>query len=256
MSVFLLRGMSFWPLVKRVVKDSDVILLILDARMPETSRNKKIERMARMHGKELFYVFNKIDLVPQKYLNELRERYRGAFFFSGVKNIGISKLKSGVMISAKRRGIGEPLVGIVGYPNVGKSAVINALCKRAKTKVSRVAGTTRGIQWVNSGSLRILDSPGVVPIDDKETKLGVMGAKNPERLKNIERIAMKIISGLLGRGKDALERHYKIKADGDEYEVLLLIGRKRGFLRKGGEVDERRTALTIIRDWQSGKLGV
>lgn len=248
--------MGFWPVVKRVVKDSDIILEILDARMPEMSRNNALESMVKRHKKHLIMVFTKKDLVSQSYIMGLRKDYPDAYFVSGSKNIGISKLKRGILILAKRLKVPKPKIGVVGYPNMGKSAVINALAKRTRAKVSRVAGTTRGIQWIKAGSLLILDSPGVVPFEISELKLGVLGAKNPEKLKKSEHVAFAIIKNFVDRNKKALEDFYKIKAEGDEDDILLAIGRKRGFLAKGGEVDENRTILQIIRDWQKGKLRI
>src|SRR3989344_476805 len=152
--------MGFWPVVKKVIKESDIILVILDARMPELFRNKELERICRYFKKKYFYVFNKIDLVSNENLSSLRKFYKDYFFVSGVNNVGMKKLKESILIYSKR----------------------------AKARVSRIAGTTKGIQWINAGSLRILDSPGVVYHKDTETKIGIMGAKNPEKLKEPERV--------------------------------------------------------------------
>ncbi len=248
--------MGFWPIVRKVVNESDVVLEIMDARMPKISRNDEVENLVKFHKKVLIKVYTKIDLISKDYLDFLRGKERDSIFVSGAKNIGMKKLKEKILISSKRLGISEPIVGIVGYPNVGKSAIINALAKRARAKVSNKAGTTRGIQWVNAGSLRILDSPGVVPWSDDEVILGIMGAKNPERLRDPEKVSFKIIKFFLDYGKKNLEEFYKVKLDGkiDEYEVLLEIGRARGFLLKGNRVDENRTIYQIIRDWRDGKL--
>ena len=247
--------MGFWPVTKRVIKDSDIILLILDARMPEFSKNKELERMIDFHDKTVIYVFNKIDIVSQRYLESVRKMYPEAFFVSGVKNIGISNLKKNLLIRAKKMKIKDPKIGVVGYPNVGKSAIINALAKRARAKVSKKAGTTKGIQWIKAGGLMVLDSPGVVPYEDNESMLGVMGAKNIEKIVNVEKIAYKIIRMILNHDKKILERYYEIKITDDNFDSIFhQIAIKRGFLLKKGVVDERRAALTIIRDWHAGKF--
>jgi len=249
--------MGYWPIVKRVLKDSNVVLEIADARMPEISQNKELEYKAELYGKELILVFTKIDLVSVMALNTLRGQYPDAFFVSGVKNIGLKRLKIHLLIMAKRKGVESLRVGIVGYPNVGKSAVINALVHRARTKVSRMAGTTKGIQWIKAGGLSILDSPGVVPFEDDEVTLGIMGAKNPEKIKNVFKVAFALIKNFSDRNLEALEKFYGAELkDKDEYEILLEIGKKRGFLLKGGIVDEKRAAMQLLRDWQSGKLGI
>lgn len=246
--------MGFWPVVKKVVYESDIILLILDARMPELSRNKALERILEINNKEFIVVFNKIDLVSEEYLNKVRDENKQAFFVSGTNNIGISRLKTAIMILAKRKGIEYPRIGVVGYPNVGKSAIINAIAKRARTKISKHAGTTKGIQWVKAGSLYILDSPGVIPFEDRETLLGVIGAKDPEKIKNVYKVAVEIVRMLFNYNRKILEDEYKIEIGEDYWDVFEQIGKKRGFLLKGGVIDENRTSMQIVRDWQRGKL--
>lgn len=249
--------MSFWPVTKRVVKDADIIVLVVDVRMPELSRNKELERIIDHYGKHLVYAFNKIDIVSEDYLKENKEKYKNAFFVSGTKNIGISKLKRGLLIIAQRMRIKEPKIGVVGYPNVGKSAIINALAKRAKAKVSAVPGTTRGIQFIKAGSLLVLDSPGVIPMKDSPLMLAVMGAKNIEKIRDADRVAYKIIEMFVEHDKNVLESVYGIEIEGKDYDLILEnIGRKKGFLLKGGVVDIRRVALLVVKDWQSGKLTI
>lgn len=249
--------MGFWPLVKGVLKSSDIVLVIADARMPDISINSELERLINMYRKEAFLVFTKCDLVNMAAQKQILENYPGAFLVSGVKNKGVSALKREVLILAKRMRIEKPRVGFVGYPNVGKSALINAMAKREKAPVSSTAGTTRGIHWITAGSLRILDTPGVIPYDDKNVKLGILGAKNIEKIKAPDRVAGQIISIFLAENPKALEEHYKITIpeSKDVYDTFLAIGKRRGFLKKGGEIDEMRTAVTIVLEWQRGKLG-
>lgn len=251
--------MTYWEVVKNIVRKADVIVMVLDARMPELSRNSELENMVAKMNKKLFLAFNKIDLVSKEHFAFLKKRYQKAFFVSGPKNIGISRLRTAILIAAKREGIENPKVGVVGYPNVGKSAIINALAHRAKAKMSSVAGTTRGVQIVKAGNLHILDSPGVFPYGDDEIKLGILAAKNPEQVKNPELLACEIIKMFLESNMRALEDFYGIKLSEeswDAYEIMLQIGQERKFLMKGGITDERRTALQIIRDWQNGKLRI
>ncbi|PXY71236.1 hypothetical protein CXX78_00415 [Candidatus Parvarchaeota archaeon] len=249
--------MGYWPIVEKVIAESDFVLVVLDARMPEISENKGVFKMLKKHRKESFRIFTKIDLASEEVINKLRKEHPKAFFVSGIKNLGISNLKRSLLIEAKRKKISYPLIGIVGYPNVGKSAIINALSKRQKAKISRVAGTTKGIQWIKAGSLKIMDSPGIVPIEDNELKLGILGAKNPEKLKNLEKVSIGIIKIFIKNNSEKLENFYGVKINGkDAYEIFQEIGKSRKFLIKGGEIDENRTSLQIIRDWQSGKLGL
>lgn len=249
--------MGHWPQAMRAIKDADVILLILDARSPELSRNKDLERKLKETGKEFWIVFNKTDLISPERLKELKARNRDAFFVSAVSREGIGKLRESLVEIAKREEV-KLEVGIVGYPNVGKSMITNSLAKAHKATVSSKAGTTVGVQWVSSEYFKIIDSPGVIPFEDDEVKLGILGAKNPEKLVNSEAVALEIIAIFLDDEPKKLEKAYGIvieKSD-EEYEIMLKIGMAKKLLKKGGVVDEGRTALMIIREWQLGKLRV
>ncbi|MDP1729552.1 MAG: GTPase [archaeon] len=248
--------MGFWVIVDNVISKVDIVLLIVDARMPELSKNSKLKYLIDKSKRRLVIVFTKSDLVSRVDIGELKRKYPYAFLVSGVKNIGVNRLKRSLLIMGKRMGLKNPRIGVVGYPNVGKSALINAMAKRARAKVSPRAGTTRGVQWVNAGSLVILDSPGVVPYEDSEFKLGFIGSKDPEKIENKEKVACGIIDFILQKNKKILEDYYGASFDGDSYDILLAIGKRRGFLMKGGKVDEVRTAIQIIRDWQQGRLRV
>lgn len=263
--------MGYWPIVWRVVSDSDIILLILDVRMPELSRNKELERIISLKQKKVIYVFNKIDIVSQEYLENIKSKYEG-FFVSATKNMGVAELRRDLWIAISKMKIKEPRIGVVGYPNVGKSAVINVIVRRAKAKVAKHAGTTKGVQWVKAGGMFILDSPGVIPFEDNEVMLGVLGAKDPEKLRDAVKSAYEVIKIILNYDKNILERQYGISVSdlnhyekfenssmetnysNLSYEILGQIAVKKGLLLKGGIIDENRAAFLVIRDWQNGKL--
>ena len=240
--------------MRRVLKESDVILLVLDARMPVLSMNREIKEKVEQSRKELFLLFNKIDLIPISALQKLKAEHADAFFVSAAKRKGINDIMRELTIVAERNNIGMLHVGMVGYPNVGKSSIINALTKRSAARVSNLAGTTKGIQWITVGKLKFLDSPGVIPYEDNAAKLGILGAKNPEKLDNPVIVAHEIIKNFLENDKETLEKHYKIKFSDDVEEIFEAIGNRRGYLSKGGIVDEKKTAIHIIREWQRGKL--
>lgn len=250
--------MSFWALVDKVIESADVVLFVVDARMPEMSQNKNLTKAIVRHRKNIFLVFNKIDLLNPKDLEALQNKYFSAYFVAGSKNLGINKLRTGLKILQKRTGQETIRVGVVGYPNVGKSSIINALTRRKHAPVSAKAGTTRGIQWIDaSGGIRILDSPGVVPLYDSETKLGLMAAKNAEKLHNPEKVAFEVIQMFIDEKSQGLEEYYGIKIGDEDVDIVLEnIGRKRNFLKKGGVVDIKRTAIQVIQDWQRGKIKI
>lgn len=241
----------------KAIKDADVVLFVLDARMPELSRNRDLEGKIKESGKEVILVFNKIDIISREALTKLKKENPSAFFVSGGKNLEMSRLRRKLQIMAKKLPYEKLEIGVVGYPNVGKSSLTNALSRSAKTEVSSKAGTTKGNQWAVSNQFKIIDSPGVIPIEDDEVKLGILGAKNPEKLKNPELVATEIIKIFVNSGLSKLEKFYEFQAEGaDEYEIMLQIGRAKKLLKKGNEVEENRTAMMIIRDWQSGRLGL
>ena len=246
--------MGFWPIVLNVLRNSDVVLLLVDARMPEITRNSEIiEKVEGMKGKRLVIIFNKSDLIGRKEIEKLKKEYPNAFFVSATKKIGAGKLKSTLDNMADNWNRPSLRIGLVGYPNIGKSTLINLLAPAAKAKVSSVAGTTKKTQWVRNGNLRIMDSPGVIPFGDRKVQIGMTASKDPHRIKNPERVAIRIIEFLMKRNDGILKKMYNAEGE-DAYEVFEDIGRKKGFLIKGGEVDENRISIKIIDDWQKGKI--
>jgi len=239
----------------KAIKDADIVLFIMDARMPEISENKDLEEKLGKTGKEFLRIFNKVDLISRKRWEILKKENKAAFFISVNKKIGISRLRLELQKLSKRLKVEKLEVGVVGYPNVGKSAIANILSRGAKSKVSAKAGTTTGLQWASSNTLKILDSPGVIPFGDDEVKLGLLGAKNPEKLKDPESVAVAIVKLFLDNDFSDFEDFYGIKIESrDEYEILMEIGKAKGLMKKGGVVDENRVYLKVIRDWQNGKL--
>jgi ribosome biogenesis GTPase A len=152
----------------------------------------------------------------------------------------------------------------VGYPNVGKSSVINAVGFTHKAIVSSKAGTTHGVHWISAGKeIKFIDTPGVIPIGSyvDEARLGIIAAKNPEKLKDPEAVATIIINKFLEDEKiSRFEELYRIKIpeemkqEKNASRILEFLSIEKHHLKKGGLPDETRTALNLVKDWQEGKL--
>jgi len=246
--------MGFWPIVLNVLRNSDVVLLLVDARMPEITRNSEIvDKVSNMKGKRLIIIFNKSDLVGRGEIERLKKEYPNAFFVSSTKKIGVGKLKSTLENMAENWNRPSLRIGLVGYPNIGKSTLINLLAPAAKAKVSPVSGTTKKTLWVRNGRLRIMDSPGIIPFGDRKVQVGMTAAKDPHKIKNPEKVAIRIIEFLMKKDPKLLMKYYKASGE-TAYEVFEDIGHKMGYLVKGGEVDENRIAIKVIDDWQKGRI--
>ncbi|MBM3230448.1 hypothetical protein FJZ22_02205 [Candidatus Pacearchaeota archaeon] len=247
--------MGYWPVVFDMIRDVDIIVVVGDARMPDLSINQEVITHARNYGKQIVVVYTKRDLIGKERLRSLQTHYPEAIFVAGVKNEGVSALRRALQILGKRMKLDEAKVGVVGYPNIGKSALINALARGRRALVANQPGTTRGVQWIKAGGLCILDSPGVIPMVDKNRKLALLGSKSPDMLPAPEKHAFDILTMFLVKCPDRLQAYYKLDhLETEPYDLLLQIGEVRKFMKKGGVVDEERTARTIIREWQIGKL--
>ncbi|PIN94350.1 GTPase [Candidatus Pacearchaeota archaeon CG10_big_fil_rev_8_21_14_0_10_30_48] len=246
----------YWKVLENIIEESDIILEILDARMPELSRNEELEKLIKDKRKRVVFILNKSDLVPKELVKKRRiklAKKTSCYAISAKDKETISKLRQFIFAQAKESEWYN--VGVVGYPNTGKSSIINSLVRKKKAPISSRAGTTHGPQWVKlKEGIRIIDSPGIIPLKQTdEIRYALIGSKNPEKIKDLELVAHKIIE--LFSESENLEKHYNIELKSeDPEEIIQEIGRKKGFLKKGNQVDETRVAITLIREWQSGKL--
>ncbi len=246
-----------WRRVRRVVEDSDVVVEVLDARDPAATRNSDVEKLARSLGKRLMAAINKADLVPLeiglKWKRWLESQGVPSVFLSARERLGTRKLVAYI----KRLAPSIPVkVAVVGYPNVGKSTIINYLKGRHVASTSPKPGWTRGEQLVRAKSwLLVVDTPGVLAAEGAEDPaLAVIrGAVDPGRVDDAVPYAVALIERVLKLSPKALEAYGLASASSAE-EALELIGRRYGRLMKGGRVNVDEAARRVLRDWIVGKL--
>jgi len=248
---------GFWTVVTNIVRSSDVMLEVLDARFPEISRNRKLEQYAKHLNKHVILVFNKTDILSYPTLKKLKERPHStdSVFISSKESKGINDLIKAIKTKAKKERI---KVAIIGYPNTGKSTLINRLSKKGRAKTSSESGFTKGLQLVAGRSdLMLVDTPGVVPYGSRdETKLGLMSGISPQKLKEPDMVAYELLTIFKENNPKELEKYYGISADLDEEEMLIAIGKKSNMLLKKDTVDERRAAIKLLTDWHKGKIRI
>ena len=208
------------------------------------------------------YVLNKSDLVDvaEIKLNLELNEIKPYIFFSAKNKNGLSDLKEIIRKMSNNLDTDAMNVGIIGYPNTGKSSIINILTGRAATKTSSQAGFTKGLQKIRIfPGVYLMDTPGIIPLKEDSTKNrrdlikhAEIGVRTWDKTKNPDMVVHKIMQEYPG----ILEKYYKIKAGGDSEILIEGLGRKHNYLIKGNIVDEDRTARHVLRDWQEGRIRI
>ncbi|MBN2459705.1 50S ribosome-binding GTPase [Candidatus Woesearchaeota archaeon] len=242
---------NYWAVANSVISEADIILEIIDARAVSKTRNLEIEAEVRKAGKLLIYVLNKCDLADQKELEQVKKTLSPSVFISCKDYHGMSLLTDRIIIEAKRKGIEKPIVGVIGYPNMGKSSVINALTGTGKARTSSVSGFTRGKQYINSRHFYLIDTPGIIPYNQKDVAKDMMtgiktGSKDPE---SEVLLVMESHPGVI-------EKYFDLSNEEDKEETLEKIAMKMKYIRKGNLPDTTRAARTIISLLREGKIRI
>lgn len=261
---------------RRLIKESlslvDGVTEIIDARIPISSSNPELEEM--INGKPRIVLLNKCDLADKNATNQWVEYYKN----KGVRAIPVDcrtgrglnvyinvvrEVLKDVIKKNEERGMpGKALrIMVVGIPNTGKSSFINRMAGAAKAKVADKAGVTRHNQWFPIGNgIELLDTPGVLwpKFDDPKVgdRLAFIGSIKDEIL-DAETLAVRLLEVMKADYADRLEERYKIQnfSDKEAWEVLEMIGKKRGMMIKGGDIDYERASVMLLDEYRGGKLG-
>ncbi|KAK1223667.1 nuclear GTP-binding protein nug1 [Marasmius sp. AFHP31] len=255
----------------KVIDESDIVILVLDARDPEGCRSRLVEEEVRRReseGKKLVFVLNKVDLIPkdnaQAWLKHLRHSTPTLPFLSPSQhqrsNISSSTAPALVkLLKAYKPKTGSVTIGVVGYPNVGKSSLINSLKRSKACGVAAQAGFTREVQSVQlERGMRIVDSPGVVFDDDDEEVKGQK--KGSVLLRNVVRVEdvddpIAVVEEILARtSKETIQKTYNLPEFSSTLEFLTMLALTSGRLLKGGTPDVTSSARHVITDWNHQKI--
>lgn len=245
---FLARSPGFRYRIMRIIKSADVVVEILDARDPAGTSNNELEMLATRLGKRLLTVINKSDLA------DVGNRFPYACVISSKDRKSAASLLKFIKSNLPKR---PARVAIVGYPNVGKSTVINLLKGRRSASVAPIPGHTKGVQWIRiDDDVLLLDSPGIVPSYERdEVSIALKGAIEADQVRDPEYVANEILEEMLRDNPSVIEKAYDIKISShDPGEVLRSIALRRGRILKSREPDTRSAAKTVIRDRYKGKI--
>ena len=261
-------------LIKENLKNCDIVIELLDARIPKSSKNPEIASL--VEGKPVLTLLNKSSLADPRLTKEWIEYYRKnggyAIAVDCVKAENINDIGNAVREILKEKidryeakGMhGKQLRAmIVGIPNVGKSSLVNRLSKSKKAKVEDRPGVTLNKQWVTTDmGFELLDMPGVLwpKFEDRITgeNLALTGAIK-DAILDTEELGCILCSRLFDTARDLFCARYKLEKEKLEglqgWELLEAVGRKRGFLISGGEINTERCALMLLDEFRGCRIG-
>ncbi len=262
-------------MMKEMLPQIDLVIELLDSRIPSSSKNPEFYKI--IGNKPVLTLFAKSSLSDPK-ASELWKRYYknnnlNCLFIDSSTGYGISSITDSIrnVMSDKlqkyeSKGMSgrQIRVMIAGIPNVGKSSLINRLSGGKKARVEDRPGVTKDKQWISTNlGIELLDTPGVLwPKFEDQTvgeNLAITGAIRDEIL-DTERIAVMLCKKLRLKYPHLLSSRYKLEdmsrySDLSDYELFEFIGKKRGFLISGGEIDTERTATMLLDEFRGGKIG-
>ncbi len=259
---------------KRMMQENisliDLIIEIVDARIPMSSRNPDIDELGK--NKSRIILLNKCDLSDARYneawMNYFKEKGFHVVLVNSKSGQGVKSIQGVVAEACKekierdrKRGIiNRPVRAmVVGIPNVGKSTFINAFAGKACTKTGNKPGVTKGKQWIRlNKQLELLDTPGILwpKFEDKMIgqRLAFIGSINDDILQ-IDELAIELLKFLSIHYKDMLLNRYDVEWNEDPYVLLERICKKRGCITKGEKTDILKGANLLLDEFRAGKIG-
>ena len=252
------------------IKLIDLIIELVDARIPLSSRNPDIDDLGK--NKARLILLNKSDLADDRYNEEWKDYFQSRGFLvlkvNSQRATGLKAVNGAVLEACRekierdrRRGIKNRPVRamVVGIPNVGKSTFINSFAGRACTKTGNKPGVTKGKQWIRlNKSVELLDTPGILwpKFEDQSVglKLAMIGSIKDEIL-NMDELSLELLAAIRAHYPGLIGERFEIDEDGTNVELLERIGQKRQCLLKGGQIDYTKTAKLVLDEFRSGKIG-
>ena len=258
--------------VSEQLKKVDVVFELVDARIPYSSRNPMIDDVIKQ--KPRVVILNKKDMTKIKEVEKWETYYKDEGFYpvavdakhgKNLKNVEVEAIKATQekFDREKAKGLKPRAIRamIVGIPNVGKSTLINKLAKRSIAETGNKPGVTKQQQWIKVGkSLQLLDTPGILwpKFEDEEVgkKLSLTGAIK-DSIVHLDEVAIYGLNFMIKHDVSALKRHYNIDTheDAEILDWFDAIGRRRGLLQKGNEVDYESVIELIINHMRNAKIG-
>lgn len=258
-------------LVQNNLKLVDIVIELLDARIPFSSKNPEIDKI--VGDKPRIVLLNKSDMCERRDLDEWIRYYEKqgikAILINAMNGQGINKVISECGVQTKdmmekfnekgRKARGIRLM-IVGVPNVGKSSLINKLSGRRSTQTGDRPGVTKGKQWVKiRGNMELLDTPGILwpKFEDQEVALNLAFTRAiKDEILDVETLGLRLIEKLQSIAPEKLCERYKLVSVAETpLETMEAIGRKRGFIMGNKELDYTRIATTVLNEFRDGKIG-
>lgn len=252
------------------IKLIDLIIELVDARIPYASRNPDIDALGQ--NKARLILLNKSDLsdpaVNKKWEQYYKEKGYETVCLDSRKRNAMKQVQASVLEACKakierdqRRGIKNRPVRamVVGIPNVGKSTFINSFAGKAVAKTGNRPGVTKGKQWIRlNKNVELLDTPGILwPKFEDQTvglHLALIGSMNDQIL-SVDDLALELITFLTSQYPGALEKMYTVDESGTPVQILEQIASVRNCIKKGAEIDFEKAAALLLDDFRGGRLG-